>query len=272
MTEPSEDTDLSLDEALQRAQQPLAEDPGGPYLFVDLYPFDLGPMPPWEAAIRNPLIYGAILKATDGVAYSYTAWFHQNFTRLAWLARDRRGSSFFIGGYHYLQFALDGAQQAAAYLGVMKMAGWGERDIVPIVDVEFGGERAANRRASTQQIIDCVSAFAERVKVATGRRVMLYGRSVMRDRKIFSKMGCDQVWNPAYTPRMVVNGLTVVDEKPGPWKLDDIVMWQHVGDGVGDAHVHHLPLELVGFGKVDMSVAIDGTRRPTLARLHDRLL
>lgn len=272
MTEPSSDTDLSLDEALQRAQQPLAEDPGGPYLFVDLYPFDLGPMPPWEAAIRNPLIYGAILKATDGVAYSYTAWFHQNFTRLSWLARERRGSSFFLGGYHYLQFAMDGAQQAAAYLGVLKMAGWGERDIVPIVDVEFGGERAANRRASTQQIIDCVSAFAERVKTVTGRRVMLYGRSVMRDRKIFSKMGCDQAWNPSYTERMVVNGLEVVNGKPGPWKRDEIKLWQYGGDGVGDADVHHLPLEIVGFGKVDMSVAIDGARKPTLPGVRAALL
>jgi GH25 family lysozyme M1 (1,4-beta-N-acetylmuramidase) len=264
--------DIHIDDALACNQQPLAEDPGGPYLIVDLYPFDLGPLPPWEMLLANPMIYGVILKATDGVSYGYTAWFHQNFTRLAWLARERRGQSFFLGGYHYLQFALDGAQQATAYLGVMKMAGWGERDIIPIVDVEEGGERAANRRASAQQIVDCTSAFAERIHAATGRRTMLYGRGIMREKHITSKMGCSQVWNPSYTQTMVTNGLITVDGKPGPWTLDDIALFQYGGDGVGDETVHHLPLEIVGFGKVDMSVAIDGARRPTLAGVRAALL
>ena len=64
-------------------------------------------------------------------------------------------------------------------------------DIVPIVDVERGGERNPNQRATAQQVIDCTSAWVNKVKETTGPPVCLYGRGAMRDLSITSKMGCE---------------------------------------------------------------------------------
>lgn len=262
----------------------VAEDPGPPYLLFDLYPFDLGPLPAFDAAAAfdadddgDADIRGGILKATDGVAYGYTSWFVENFKRMIETAGDNRGKSTFLGAYHYTQFFEDGVQQAEFYLRILEAAGWTPGvDIVPIVDVEFGGERAANHRATTPQIIDVVSAFAERCIQITGRGCMLYGRGTMRDRSIESRMGCDRVWNPAYTATMVTNGLcgTLPNGRAAPWSVDDVVLWQYGGDGTGDTRVHKLPIEVRGFGhgKVDISVYVDGARPPTLETMRKRLL
>ncbi len=262
----------------------LVEDPGGPYLLFDLYPFDLGPLPDFTVPARSDAdgdgdadFVGGILKATQGTAYGYTAWFVDNFKRLRVAGGDRYGSSWFRGAYHYLEFTQDPIKQADFYLSVIdKAGGWDDGCIVPIVDVEFGGERSANRRATTAQIIDSTTAFADRCRAVTGRRVMLYGRGAMRDRSIRSKMGCDLVWNAAYTATMVTNGLVgeLPDGHEAPWTIDDIALWQYSGDGTGDARKHKLPLTITGFGhgKVDVSAFIDGARKPTLARLRERLL
>lgn len=263
---------------------PIVEDPGPPYLLFDLYPFDLGQMPAFDVPARTDVdgdgdadYRGGILKATDGTDYGYTAWFEANFKRMVEAGGEGRGKSWFIGGYHYLQFFQDGRRQADYYLGILKRAGWVPGvDIVPIVDVEFGGERAQNHNASTSQIIDVTTAFADRCREVTGRGVMLYGRGVMRDRGIASKMGCDRVWNPSYTQSMETNG--IVDLKfygrRGAWDLDDIVLWQHVGDGTGSNLRHKLPLVIDGFGhgRVDQSVYVDGARKPTLESMRRRLL
>lgn len=256
------------------------KDPGQPYLFFDLYPFDLGDLPNFSVPDHTDVdgdgdtdYVGGILKATDGVSYGYTNWFITNFQRLK--ESERYGVGWFRGAYHYLQFLQPGATQADFYLKtVEKAGGWDDGVIMPIVDIEFGGERASNRKASTQQIVDQASAFAYRVKEKTGRRCMLYGRGANRDRSITSKMGCDCVWNPSYTERMVTNGLvgTLPDGNKAPWTIDDIVGWQYGGDGVGVNTTHKLPLEIKGFGKIDLSVYIDGARVPTLASLKARMI
>lgn len=278
MTEP---VTLELKKVLNKVLG-TAEDPGPPYLFFDLYPFDLGERPDFVKAQvdadhdGDSDIRGGVLKATDGTQYGHTGWFIENFKRCAGLYEADRGKAWFVGGYHFAQFQLDPVMQAEFYLKTMVTAGWGERDIIPIIDVEFGNERHPNQRAGTQQIIDCISGMAVHLKKLTGRRVMLYGRGSMRDRSISSKMGCDVVWNPAYTETMVTNGLTgkLPNGRPAPWKLEDIVLWQYGGDGMGDDDVHHLPLEIKGFGKVDMSVFIDGRApyKPDLARVRAMLL
>jgi GH25 family lysozyme M1 (1,4-beta-N-acetylmuramidase) len=254
--------------------------PNQPFLFVDLYPFDLDDPrtkvledPPWSRALAHPELAGVILKATDGLAYRFASWFARNFAELVRLLGDRRGRSVLLGGYHYLQFQQNGRAQAEYYLRTMIAAGWGADDIVPIVDVEFGKGPTQNQQASTQQIIETTSAFADRCREMTGRGVMLYGRGAMRDRSIASRMGCDRVWDPSYTPRLVLNGIagTLPDGHEAPWTIDDVVLWQYGGDGDGDARVHHLPLELSGFGKVDMSVYVDGARPPTLDSMLRRL-
>jgi hypothetical protein len=201
--------------------------PVPPFLFVDLYPFDLDDPrtkviedPPWPRALAHEKLTGVILKATDGMRYGFTRWFTRNFATLVQLLGERRGHTFLLGGYHYLQFLEDGSAQADVYVHALWEAGWGALDIVPIVDVEFGSKPgAANQKATTQQIIDTTSAFAERCRALTGRGVMLYGRGAMRDRSIQSKMGCDRVWDPSYTEKLVTNGIAgkLPNGKQAPW-------------------------------------------------------
>jgi hypothetical protein len=260
----------TLDDALAGlADAPAGTDPGNPYLFVDLYPLDEGPRPPWSVLVNTPHFAGAIIKATQGVSgwYNDRGWFKDNWTAVRDAGGDRAGTTWLRGAYHFLNFWQSGADQADFYLACLDGAGGLDAaDIIPIVDVEQGGERNPNRRASAQQVIDCTTTWVERVKDRTGRRVCLYGRGAMRDLGIKSRMGCDVVWNPAYTSPMVTNGLFPT------WTLDEIALWQYCGDG--DAVFDKLPKFIKGFGdgKVDISVHIDGARKPTLDSLHRSLV
>lgn len=147
-------------------------------------------------------------------------------------AADRYGKTWFRGAYLFLNFWQDGVAQADNYLDTAKDAGgWDKGDIIPIIDVELGQDgkdgkhkRNPNQDATPQQIIDCTTACAQKLKSVTGRKVMLYGRGAMRDKSIKNKMGCDVVWNPAYTPTMIMHGLEA-------WTMDDVVLWQYCGDG-----------------------------------------
>jgi hypothetical protein len=76
-------------------------------------------------------------------------------------------------------------------------------------------------------------------------------------------MGCDLVWNPAYTSTMVLHGLEA-------WNLEDVVLWQYCGDGT--AAVANLPRSVPGFGTCDLSVFVKGAQRPTLQLLRGNLL
>jgi len=241
-------------------------DPGPPYLFIDLYPRDLGPNPPWSVPVNIHGYVGAIIKAMEGTGYADGGWFKANWPAVRDAGGDRYGVSWFRGAYLFLRFAVPGADQADAYLRAIEEAGgWDVGDVLPVIDVELGGEKNPNQQASSQQIIDCTSACAERLKEETGRRVMLYGRGAMRDRSITDHMSCDVVWNPAYTSTMVRNGLQ-------SWDLNDIVLWQYCGDG--KAAFAKLPHNVPGFGhgRVDISVYIQGAEKPDLQRLHERLI
>jgi hypothetical protein len=241
-------------------------DPDPPYLLVDLYPLDLGPRPPWEVLARTPGYVGAIIKAMEGTGYRDGGWFAANWPAVQEAGGDRYPDTWFRGAYLFLRFAVAGADQADAYLDAIDAAGgWGDGDILPIIDVEQGGPQNPNRRASAQQVIDCTTDCADRIRERTGRRVMLYGRGAMRDLGITDHMGCDVVWNPAYTNPMVRNGLQ-------SWDLDDIVLWQYCGDGT--AAFPKLPHSVPGFGhgKVDISVYIQGAEKPTLDEARRRLL
>jgi len=239
-------------------------DPGQPYLFVDLYPLDLGPHPPWSVVATTQGFCGAIIKATEGTRYNDSGWFADNWPAVRDAGGDRYGTSWFRGAYLFLKFALSGSDQADAYLQAIDGAGgWDAGDILPIVDVELGGEQNSNRQASAQQVIDCVTDCADRLRQQTGRRVILYGRGAMRDLSINSRMGCDAVWNPSYTATMVRHGLEA-------WDLEDIVLWQYCGDG--NAAIDSLPHEVQGFGKIDISVYVKGAQAPTLQMVRESLL
>lgn len=245
---------------------PAVSDPGPPYLFVDLYPLDLGRNPPWSVLVNTPGYVGAIIKAMEGTGYNDGGWFKSNWPAVRDAGGDRYCDTWFRGSYLFLRFASPGADQADAYLRAIDEAGgWDTGDLLPVIDVELGGAKNPNRKASAQQVIDCTTACAERLKEQTGKRVMLYGRGAMRDLSITDHMGCDVVWNPAYTATMVRNGLQ-------SWDLDDIVLWQYCGDGT--AAFPKLPHSVPGFGhgKVDISVYIQGAEKPTLERLRERLI
>lgn len=243
-----------------------ASDPGPPYLIVDLYPHALGPNPPWPVLVSTAGYVGAIIKAMEGIDYRDSGWFNANWPAVRHAGGDRYGDTWFRGAYLFLRFAVPGADQADAYLRTVDGAGgWDMGDILPIIDVELGSETNPNRSASAQQVIDCTTACADRLREQTGRGAMLYGRGAMRDLSINDRMGCDVVWNPASTSSMVRNGLDA-------WELDDIALWQYCEDGV--ATFPKLPHSVPGFGhgKVDISVYLQSAEKPTLQRLRERLI
>ncbi len=237
---------------------------GPPFLVADQYPLDSGPHPPWTNLVDAPNFVGAIIKAWEGLHYNDGGWFTNNWSAVRDAGGDRYGDSWFRGAYLFLRFAADGEAQADAYLRAVDHAGgWDQGDIIPVVDVELGSEKNPNFTASAQQIVDCTSACADRIRSETGRRVMLYGRGAMRERSITDHMKCDVVWNPSYTAHMVTNGLQA-------WDLEDIVLWQYCGDNKG--FVANMPTSLPGFAKLDISVYVKGTQRPTLQMVRDSLL
>src|SRR5688572_32341555 len=202
-------------------------------LLVDVYSEDLGGTPNWPALLDAPDVVGAILKATEGTGFT-RPWFATNWAAVHDLCPDRYGSTWFRGAYHFLKFNLDGAAQADFYLKVVEAAGgFDVGDIIPIVDVELGNDgkpdehgrsrpRNSNWDASAEQIVDCASAFAARIKEQTGQQTMLYGNGAMRDKGITERMGCDWLWVPRYTALLPRN----IYERAG-WSLDAVAMWQY---------------------------------------------
>lgn len=255
------------------------EDPGEPYVLFDCYPQDRGESPDFADAELSDVdgdgdadVVGGILKAMDGLGWGkYNCdWAIQNASRILGL----------VGLYHYFQAQQDPVGQADAYHwvraeAIKKTPSLEGRLIIPIVDVESGSERSSNARASKAQWEDGVSKFNERMFQLEGRRTMLYGRGTMRDQGITSKMGCSSVWLPAYTSVMELNGITHIENrwlsvKETDWKLEDVVLWQAFGDGSG--LYSKLPNSILGLGKIDLSVHVNGKQPPTMQSLLKALL
>ncbi len=271
------DTSLDTDDSSENTSSDSAPEvpkTSTGYFFVDVYSQDLHGAPAWDVLVNDARFYGAILKATQGTKgwSNDKGWFARNWPLLKTVAGDRYGSTWFRGAYLFLNFWQDGADQADNYLDVINDAGgWDNGDIIPIVDVELGQDgtdgkhkRNPNRDASAQKIIDCTTACAERIKSVTGRNVMLYGRGAMRDKGITDKMGCDAVWNPAYTRQMTRHGLEA-------WTLDDIALWQYCGDGSSALDETKFPKSIPGFGSPDISVYIQGADKPSFDTMLQRL-
>ena len=244
------------------------------FFFVDVYSQDLSGAPAWDVLVNTAKFYGAILKATQGIKgwSNDRGWFKNNWPILKSVAGDRYGSTWFRGAYLFLNFWQDGSDQADHYLDtIMDAGGWDVGDILPIIDVELGQDgkdgkhkRNPNQDATAQQIIDCTTACANRIKSVTGRNIMLYGRGAMRDKQINDKMGCDVVWNPCYTSHIVMNGLEA-------WTLDDVALWQYCGDGTAALDERKFPRSIARFGSPDISVYIEGANKPSLDTLITRL-
>jgi len=246
--EPSVEEIPTPDPVLPRAE--------GPLLLVDIYWKDVGALPKWPTLAADPRFCGAIIKSTQGTSYPGESWFVKNWQRLRVGGGDRYGIDWFRGAYHYLVFNQDGGRQADYYLKVVEKAGgWDNGCILPVVDVEQGSPGGPNYDAKAAKVITTTEAFVDRVKKVTGQEVMLYGRGIMRDLGIKSKMGCSTVWNPSYTKTM-----RRMDEQG--WPLKDITLWQYCGDGEANVKEtlggYELPSQAPGLGKVDISVYIGG--------------
>jgi GH25 family lysozyme M1 (1,4-beta-N-acetylmuramidase) len=229
-------------------------------LLVDVYSGDLGGKPNWKAVVDAPNFVGGIIKATESTQFD-VRWFAKNWPALKSVGGDRYGQTWFRGAYHFLKFDKDGKAQADFYLKTINDAGgFDVGDIIPIVDVELGNEKNSNQKASAQQIIDCTSAWAARVKAETDQEVMLYGNGAMRDKSIKNRMGCDWLWIPRYTPTLPKQ----MYERAG-WDLPKVALWQYCGDGT--ASLAGFPKQVDGFGKVDISVVLFDT----LADFHNKV-
>lgn len=189
---------------------------------------------PASAAGAVRAYHGVILKATQGDRYIPAAlrWFDQQWAAVedARITAAREGD-FWRGAYHYLMFLQSGHRQADFYLDTIARAGgFDTDDMRPIVDIEFGGEKASNRRASRQQVIDCASDFSARVLERTGRSPILYGGSALAELKIREPLGCVGLWCAAYTRKLKAAEATSIGRKPS-----EIIMWQYTDGKAGSA-------------------------------------
>jgi len=117
-----------------------------------------------------------------------------------------------------VRFSQSPEKQVDLYLQTINRAGgWGPGDFWPVLDVE----NANNARASAAQIVDCVSAMAESLRVRLGRDVTLYGGSLLYDNGITDHMGCSRLWTARYAATLP----SIVYERIG-WQREDLLMWQ----------------------------------------------
>ena len=232
-------------------------------LFVDVYAdshFPRGDGSDWRGLVADPRYVGAILKASEawGSTASWSvrgaAWFATCWPQVRAAAGDRYGQSFFRGAYHYLIFdAARVRDQVDYYLGnVERAGGWAAGDLIPIVDVERGPERGPNYHATADQVEDVTGAFVAGVAQATGQRVLLYGRGLMRDLGIRAQMGASYLWNPSYTAHPV---------PAAGWPTEQVVLWQYTD---GTINKTSFPTTAPVLGAVDGSVVLAGDRPATL--------
>jgi GH25 family lysozyme M1 (1,4-beta-N-acetylmuramidase) len=239
-----------------------------PFLVVDLYWRDLDGRPDWNALatatwrdshLMSRPYHGAILKATEGTSYYPGAidWFKYNWPRVRRAAGPSYGVDFVRGAYHYLRFGVDGERQADYYLRTIDQAGgWGHGDVLPIVDIEYGGPTSSNRKVARAEVERNARAFVAKVRAATGRGVILYGGSALAEIGIKERLGCSWLWPAAYTARMSSREATSIG-----WTVPEIAMWQYTDGKTCKAVTTkgtRLPRVVPGFGAVDCSVFTGG--------------
>lgn len=188
---------------------------------------------------------GAVLKASEGASWRYPTWFNANWPAVRAAAGNRYGVTFWRAAYHYVHFMDNPLAQVDNFMrAVQDAGGWGPGDMRAIVDVE----RADNPDCSAQQIVDCVSAIATHLQARTGRAPILYGGSLMYDKGITSRMGCEKLWIARYTaslPEVVVTRIG--------WTEEDLLMWQFCGDG--ESYLPGYP-KTSPIGKCDISAVV----------------
>lgn len=263
-----------------KAEPPTKKDPNrrGRFLLVDLYPYDLGGKPNYNGLatasddVNN--FVGAVFKASEGttdiqlqnVPYkTLSEWLAAQVPAFREAGGDRLGVDWFFGFYHFVKFNQDGRRQGAFYSQqILKVCGDRVGMIRPWIDVELGSISNSNHHATAQQVVDVTSACVEEVRRQLGCDPICYGRGAMRDLKIQSIFGCRGSVNPSYTTTMQTSGLIP------PLKLTDIIGWQYT-DGMDGSLADH-PKRVPGFGRCDITVAIQGDDEPKLDVMREQWL
>ncbi|HEX4450154.1 MAG TPA: hypothetical protein VH143_04735 [Kofleriaceae bacterium] len=88
------------------------------------------------------------------------------------------------------------------------------------------------------------------IKDATGKQVVLYGGSMLRDLNITDHMGCQLLWVARYASTLPVDTYTSIG-----WTLDHVLGWQYCGDGAGSLSGYPMTSPT---GKVDISTVLLG--------------
>jgi GH25 family lysozyme M1 (1,4-beta-N-acetylmuramidase) len=214
-------------------------------LIVDTYAGDLdGKTDLSKLIAAGPPWHGWMGKATQGNYYSGGEWFRTHWPLAKSLAGDRYGHDWFRACYHYLDLRVDAKVQAEYFLSVVSRAGgWGSGDLWPVVDVERAGQRGG---INAQLVIDRVSEWARIVTEHTGRSVILYAGSYLRELGIRDHMGCSLLWVARYGETLPLDSYASIG-----WSLDELFGWQYCGDG--DGNLRGYPV-VTPIGKVDISV------------------
>lgn len=194
-------------------------------LIVDIYSGDLGGKPDIQALVDAGRPWcGLILKATQGLSFNGGDWLATYWPQARSLARDRYGVDWFRGTYHYIDVDEDGEAQADYFLArIENVGGWAAGDLWPIVDVEAAGQPAD---ATASQVVDVVSAFAQRISNVLGFAPMLYGGSYLRGLGIADHMNCQLLWIPRWTATLPASSYLDLG-----WSLANTWAWQYCGDG-----------------------------------------
>jgi len=230
----------SLSSRGDQPEEPTVSNGNLDRLILDRFSGD-GPCP-WLNLAQDESFDGAILKASEGVGYA-PSWFVEQ-----WEAAHTAGVRF-LGSYHFLRFDQTGASQAQTYLAQLRKVGFGSGNhFNPVVDFEQGGPTHANRSVGKSQALTALNSFMATVEQATGRPVILYGGSALRDWGI-TKADIPRFWK-LWTARYSATLPATTYTSMG-MSVSDLFAWQYCGDS--ESYLPGYPKTVDGFGKCDIS-------------------
>lgn len=196
---------------------------------------------------------GAFLKASQGTYYHGGTWFagQWRLVELAGRHANRAPHEWLRGAYHYLDARQNAGLQADAFVTLLTRAGGIRLNDILAVDVERTGQREG---LAGRQVIDCVTAFADRVRALTGKWMMLYGGSYLYELGIIDRMGCRFLWIPRYAETLPVQAYNRIG-----WDAAHLAMWQYcgvAGSGHAEAKLKGYPTTAPGCGAIDISAVV----------------
>lgn len=170
---------------------------------------DYNPSVNWQK-LRNQNIRFALIKSTEGNGH-FNEYFDEQWT-------GAKSAGILRGSYHYLRAAIDGAEQADYFLSKVNVQ---DGDLPPILDVE----EKYNEGISTFQFIDSTQKWLEHVASKTGRRPIVYSRTLLLQQwGTLSWAKNYQTWIAEW------HDYTDRGEPTQPTGWGDWIFWQYSGD------------------------------------------